>query len=48
MLTSIFVWFADIFKDIAVAIQTFGAPKAQLIPIRVEVHSKHQRRQVRR
>jgi|APCry1669188879_1035177.scaffolds.fasta_scaffold676974_1 hypothetical protein len=39
---------AECVKDIAMAIQSFGAPKGQVIPIRVEVHSKHQRRQMRR
>lgn len=48
MLKSIFLRLADRVKDIVLAVQSLGAPKGHLIPIRVEVHSKHQRRQIRR
>lgn len=47
MLKSFFSRVADLFKDLAVALQTFDAPAPKLIPIRVEVQSKHQRRQMR-
>jgi hypothetical protein len=48
MLKTFFLRLADRIKDIILAVQSFGAPEGQLIPIRVEVHSKHQRRQMRR
>lgn len=48
MLKSFFLRVADLFKDLAVALSTIGVPTPKLIPIRVEVLSKHQRRQTRR
>ena len=42
MLKSFYSRAADLFKDFAVALQTFGAPMPKLIPIRVEVQSKPQ------
>ena len=48
MLKTFFLRVADLFKDLAVALQTFDAPAPKLIPIRVEVQSKNQRRPLRR
>ena len=48
MLKSFFSRVADLFKDLAVALQTFDAPAPKLIPIRVEVQSKRQRCKTRR
>ena len=48
MLKTFFLRAVDLFKEITVALQTFGAPAPKLIPIRVEVQSKHQRCKTRR
>ncbi len=48
MLKTFFLRAVDLFKDIALALQTFAAPAPKLIPIRVEVQSKHQRCKTRR
>ncbi len=48
MLTMFFLRLVDHVKDIVWAVRSFGAPKSQLIPIRIRIESYQQRRPTRR
>lgn len=48
MLKLMFVLLGNLAKNISLTFQAWGSPKAQLMPIRVEVRAKHPRHRTRR
>lgn len=48
MLKQVFLQIVEWLRDVTFGIQSFGPPKAQLIPIRVEVRVRNNRLKTRR